>query len=162
MKRLQALLKGLMLRRQKDTIIDGKPLCQIPPKVVNKTNVNFSDSEWEVYKAIESKSQIQMNRYLDSGSVSANYASILVMLLRLRQACCHPRLIKDLSVQASTEGISEEDLLARAHDLKDEVVNRLLLIQSFECPICLDGAPNPTIFLPCGHNCCGECFQVRP
>lgn len=29
---------------------------------------------------------------------------------------------------------------------------------AFECPICYDASENPTIFFPCGHDVCSECF----
>jgi len=88
----------------------------------------------------------------------ANYACILVLLLRLRQACCHPHLIKDLS-QPATEGIAEDDLLERARYLDEAVIRRLMEIDSFECPCCFEADPNPTIIMPCGHTVCGECVQ---
>jgi SNF2 family DNA or RNA helicase len=90
--------------------------------------------------------------------VSANYANVLVLLLRLRQACCHPHLIKDLS-QPATEGIAEADLLIRAQELAEDVVTRLRATESFECPICFEVDVNPTIIVPCGHTICGECVQ---
>lgn len=89
---------------------------------------------------------------------AANYASILVLILRLRQACCHPHLITDLS-QPATENISADDLLERASNLPEDVVTRLLDFDSFECPICLEADPNPTIIIPCGHTVCGICVQ---
>lgn len=80
------------------------------------------------------------------------------MILRLRQVCCHPYLIKDLS-QPATEGISDDDLLTRAQDLRPDVVMRLKDVESFECPICLEADVNPTILMPCGHTVCGLCVQ---
>jgi SNF2 family DNA or RNA helicase len=122
--------------------------------------VEFEDEEHALYKALETKSQLQMNKFLERGTVTANYANVLVLLLRLRQACCHPHLIKDLS-QPATEAIAEDDLLSRAEDLSDEVVVRLKAYESdsFDCPICLEVDPNPTILIPCGHTVCGECVQ---
>jgi len=108
---------------------------------------------------VESKSQLKFNRYLRKGTVSNNYANILVMLLRLRQICCHPHLIKDLGVQVSTDGIPEDDLKSRAATLDADVVRRLQDAEGFECPICFESEINPTILIPCGHTCCGECFQ---
>lgn len=81
-----------------------------------------------------------------------------MLLLRLRQACCHPHLIKDLS-QPATENISADDLLERASNLPEDVVTRLKDFDSFECPICLEADPNPTIIIPCGHTVCGTCVQ---
>ena len=36
-----------------------------------------------------------LQAYAAAGTVNQNYANILLMLLRLRQACDHPRLVKD-------------------------------------------------------------------
>ncbi|KAF2182496.1 hypothetical protein K469DRAFT_585945 [Zopfia rhizophila CBS 207.26] len=159
LKRIQALLKSTMLRRTKDTIMDGEPICKIPPKHTGHQHVEFSDAESELYKALENQSVLKFNKYLRAGTVNNNYANVLVLLLRLRQACCHPHLIKDLGVQVSTEGISENELLDRAKMLAQEVVSRLREEEGFECPICFDGTENPTVFIPCGHTTCGECFQ---
>ncbi|KZM21104.1 uncharacterized protein EKO05_0003573 [Ascochyta rabiei] len=158
MQRVQVLLKSLMLRRQKDSLVDGQIVCKLPPKHLSKEPVEFSDEEMEIYKALETKSQVQLNKYLEKGTLSANYANVLVLLLRLRQACCHPHLIKDLS-QPATEHIAEEDLLSRAQALAEDVVNRLKVAESFECPICFEADLNPTIIVPCGHTVCGECVQ---
>ncbi|KAF1955347.1 hypothetical protein CC80DRAFT_415789 [Byssothecium circinans] len=159
MNRCQAVLKSIMLRRKKTTIIDGKSICEIPPKETFMESVEFSDAELDLYKAVETKSQIKFNKYLREGTVSNHYANVLVMLLRLRQICCHPHLVNDLGVQVSTEGIAEVDLKERAMMLSEDVVKRLKDHDAFECPICLEAERNPTIFLPCGHTCCGECFQ---
>lgn len=160
MNRVQILLKSTMLRRQKTSVVDGEQICTIPAKHTTLDNVEFSDDEHSIYKALEQKSQLQFNKYLDRNTVSANYANILVLLLRLRQACCHPHLIKDLS-QPATEGIAEDDLLSRAQELREDVIGRLkeAASDSFECPICLEADPNPTILIPCGHTVCGQCVQ---
>lgn len=130
MKRLQGLLKSIMLRRQKSTVIDGEQICKIPPKHEHRQSVEFSHDEHELYQAIQTQTQVKFNKYLKRGTVNNNYAYILVLLLRLRQACCHPHLIKDLGVQAATEGIAEEELIRRARELRMEVVNRLKVSQN--------------------------------
>ncbi|KAF2714028.1 hypothetical protein K504DRAFT_473184 [Pleomassaria siparia CBS 279.74] len=157
--RLQILLKSIMLRREKTSLVDGKQICTIPPKVIKLENVEFSDDERQLYDVIEKGARLQFNGYLKKGTVNNNYANVLVLLLRLRQACCHPHLIKDLGVQVSTEGIPEDDLLSRARLIAEPEVRRLRDADGFECPICLEADLNPTIIVACGHTCCGECFQ---
>lgn len=44
---------------------------------------------------VETRQQEKFNRYLKAGTVLKNYASVLVMLLRLRQICSHPALIQE-------------------------------------------------------------------
>lgn len=59
-----------MLRRQKTTEIDGRPIVNLPPKHITVDNVEFSDDEMAIYKALETKSQLKLNKYLDKNSVS--------------------------------------------------------------------------------------------
>ena len=68
---MQILLKSIMLRRQKTSKVDGEDICTIPPKHTAVANVEFSDPEHELYKALETKSQLQFNRYLEKGTVSS-------------------------------------------------------------------------------------------
>lgn len=49
--------------------------------------------------------------------------------------------------------------MARAEELNVDVIVRIKSNDSFECPICLEADPNPTIIIPCGHTVCGECVQ---
>lgn len=39
--------------------------------------------------------------YADAGTLNQNYANILLMLLRLRQACDHPQLVKGFGTDSS-------------------------------------------------------------
>lgn len=70
MNRVQVLLKVVMLRRQKSSVVDGKPILQLPPKHAAVDNVEFSDDEQELYNALEKKSQLQFNKYLKNNSVT--------------------------------------------------------------------------------------------
>lgn len=82
-----------MMRRTKDSIIDGKAILTLPCKVNKLERITFSSSERQFYQELESRSQTQFNTFLQKGTVGKNYSNILVLLLRLRQACCHPYLI---------------------------------------------------------------------
>ena len=59
--------------------------------------VEFSDEERRLYECVESMSRDVMNRYIRQGTVMKNYSSVLAMLMRLRQICNHPYLIRGLS-----------------------------------------------------------------
>jgi NRPS condensation-like uncharacterized protein len=49
--------------------------------------VDFTDDERELYKAVEARARVSINRYLNENNVMKNYSSILAMLVRLRQVC---------------------------------------------------------------------------
>lgn len=164
MQKFQALLKAILLRRTKKSRIDGKPILELPPRATNQEHAVFSEDEEAVYRALESQTQLQFNRYLKAGSVGRNYSNVLVLLLRLRQACCHPHLIKDFGLSSGPINVSLADMIALAKDLSADVVTRIkeqgrLNDQgALECPVCIDMAENATIFIPCGHSTCSECF----
>ncbi|KAL2169713.1 hypothetical protein VTG60DRAFT_5766 [Thermothelomyces hinnuleus] len=155
MRQLQAVLKAMMLRRMKDSMIDGKPILTLPPKTENSEHVVFSDDERQFYQDLETRSRVQFNKFLRAGTVGKNYSNILVLLLRLRQACCHPHLTEFESTGAAIEDIDMESL---ARELDGTVVERIKAIEAFECPICYDGVEDPLLVIPCGHDTCTECF----
>lgn len=158
MQQFQALLKAILLRRTKKSTVDGKPILQLPERTTEIVHAVFDEEEKAVYNALETETQLQVNRYLEEGRIGRNYSYILVRLLRLRQACCHPHLIKDFAEDGPGD-IPVEDMRKLAGMLDQSVITRLKDTEgNFECPICMDAAENPTIFFPCGHNVCTECF----
>ncbi|OJD22311.1 hypothetical protein ACJ73_06344 [Blastomyces percursus] len=159
MRKFQALLKAILLRRTKSSEIDGKRILQLPPRTTEKTYATFSEDEESLYDALESKTQVRFNKYLREGTIGRNYSNILVLLLRLRQACCHPHLIDDLAVE-TIAAAAKVDLIDNAKRFEPDVVSRLKANEDKECPVCFDVAENAIIFFPCGHSTCAECFTI--
>jgi len=81
-------------------------------------------ADLEFYRK-ETQTQLQFNKYLKAGTVGRNYSNILVLLLRLRQACCHPHLIKDFGQASGATEVSPDDILKLAQELKPDVVARI-------------------------------------
>jgi SNF2 family DNA or RNA helicase len=161
MDKLQALLRAILLRRTKKSEIDGKPILQLPEKTTVEDRAIFSKDELDFYKALESKAQIQFNKYLRNGSIGRNYSNALVLLLRLRQACCHPHLVSksnDFLLGNALANLEPTDMIANAKELSDEVIERLQSMEAFECPVCMDADENPVIF-QCGHALCQDCLS---
>lgn len=94
---LQVVMKAIMLRRLKDTVKDGAPLIELPPRTVEIVPCDFDDDERAFYAALETKTNLTMNKFIKHGEVMRNYTEIMVLLLRLRQGefsrlpnCCFP------------------------------------------------------------------------
>ena len=88
--RLQTIFKTTLLRRNKDTVLDGKKLITLPPKTVELVKLEFCPEEREIYQVVstasqrfpsqnqpdlqvETKSQQIFNRFLRAGTVLKNY-----------------------------------------------------------------------------------------
>jgi SNF2 family DNA or RNA helicase len=164
MRQLQALLKAILLRRTKKSQIDGKPILNLPERTTEPRHAVFSDDEDAIYQSLQTRTQLQFNKFLKAGTVGKHYSNILVLLLRLRQACCHPHLIRDFSQASGATELSPEDMMKLAKELAPDVVARIREQSNLnddcalECPVCMDMTDNSIIFVPCGHNTCSECF----
>ncbi|KAK1701378.1 SNF2 family domain-containing protein [Colletotrichum godetiae] len=167
MRNLQVLLKATLLRRTKSSQIDGKPILQLPEKTEEVVYAELDEDERKFYTDLETKSQVQINKYLRKGTLGKHYSHVLVLLLRLRQTCCHPHLLLE-----ADDAVPEvdDDMLNRVRTLSIAVVQRLTeksralvsadaINEGFECPICYDMMPDPTIPLPCGHELCAGCLK---
>ncbi|KAL5498669.1 hypothetical protein ACEPAH_2024 [Sanghuangporus vaninii] len=183
-KRLQAIFATCLLRRRKDSMLDGKRLVELPPKDVQLVKLDFTPEEQEIYHAVETRSQMKFNRYLRAGTVLKNYAHVLVLLLRLRQVCTHTSLITEdegIIVDDELDYMDEDkrDDVIKAHsELGREFVDRLkkklrdIALERMaaekksvdagvdeECPVCF-GVLTDAIVTPCMHIFCRECINA--
>ncbi|XP_028201677.1 helicase-like transcription factor CHR28 isoform X1 [Glycine soja] len=158
-RKLQAVLKTIMLRRTKATLLDGEPIISLPPKSVELKKVEFSPEERDFYSRLEADSRAQFQEYADAGTVKQNYVNILLMLLRLRQACDHPLLVKRYNSNSLWKSSVE-----MAKKLPQE--KRLCLLKCLEaslalCGICnvsMQDPPEDAVVSVCGHVFCNQCI----
>ena len=104
-KRLQFYLKAFMKRRTKDVLKKegalnpgGKPSkdgqtngFKITARKIESVKAEFSPEERRFYDRLEQRTDRSLEQMMSGEKV--NYASALVLLLRLRQACNHPQLV---------------------------------------------------------------------
>ncbi|KAF5548125.1 DNA repair RAD16 [Fusarium mexicanum] len=157
MEQLQALLKAIMLRRKKSSKLNAKPILVLPEKTEEIIYAELSPEERDFYSQLEKHARVQFSKYLREGTVSRNYSNILVLLLRLRQACCHPHLNLDVD-EAASSSIPDEEKQQLVKELDQAIVDRIKEVEGFECPICYDAVQCPSFFIPCGHDSCSECL----
>ncbi|KAL4077807.1 SNF2 family N-terminal domain-containing protein, partial [Scleroderma citrinum] len=181
--RAQEILKPLLLRRTKNAKLDGKPILQLPLKHIDLVTLEFSVDEREIYDNFEKRSRIRINRYIKDRTLLKKY--VAVMMLRLRQLCCHPNLI------LSQAGDYDDPTLIMSDDKEKERgravklmgpawVNNVCLVLLFlkralandmfmfsdelddddnTCPQCKDlYMKNAGRVLACGHELCFDCL----
>ncbi|KAL8153806.1 hypothetical protein V2J09_011566 [Rumex salicifolius] len=152
--KLQIVLRTVMLRRTKDTKINGQPIINLPPKKVHIRSKEFTLEERKFYSELEADTRKQFKAYADSGTVNQNYASILLMLLRLRQACDHPYLVCGSGSDSIRKKHSMQTLKQLPKDKLTNLLNRLQ--QSPICILCAD-PPEDAVITKCGHVFCDQC-----
>ncbi|KLO18694.1 hypothetical protein SCHPADRAFT_106669 [Schizopora paradoxa] len=181
--RAQAVLKPHLLRRTKDSTIDGQPLIQLGPKVIEVVELEFDRDEREMYNRMESRSKQLISKYFKEKTVMKHYDMILVMILRLRQLCGHPFLVTERSEDGEDankpmDGKTRESELERATRLmdagkfqnvqdkfRDRVNNRLRAeatqaeIEHEECPVCFEPLLAKHRVVVCGHEFCTGCIN---
>ncbi|KAF6239902.1 hypothetical protein HO173_001510 [Letharia columbiana] len=157
MKRLQFYLKAFMKRRTKDVLKQegalnpgGKPSkdgtsngFKITARRVESVLADFSPEERRFYDRLEQRTDKSLEQMM--GGEKINYASALVLLLRLRQACNHPQLVggsmaKDKDALTTGQGLGSQTPRKSkvAEDDVDEMADLLggLSVKTKQCDVC--------------------------
>ncbi|KAF3453101.1 hypothetical protein FNV43_RR03535 [Rhamnella rubrinervis] len=148
------------------------PILVLPPADSQVIYCELTEAERDFYDALFKRSKVKFDQFVEQGRVLHNYASILELLLRLRQCCDHPFLVMS---RGDTQEFSDLNKLAR-HFLKgsqnsaegeakdqpsrayvQEVLEELCKGEQGECPICLE-AFEDAVLTPCAHRICRECL----
>ena len=182
---VQTVLEPLVLRRTKDMRdVDGKPIVDLPSKTIEKVYLEFGENERDIYNFISARARRTYNQNAQAGTVMKNYTYILSMILRLRQACCDPVLVKHKAEKSELvdEGADES---AEVDDLQEDVDLQELIAKyasrdaeeersatSFgtavlqeikdgaeqECPICTEEPIQDPTVTACFHMACKKCL----
>jgi SNF2 family DNA or RNA helicase len=104
-KRLAELLRRCMLRRRKEQKLKGKPIVELPAVTSNSIQLDFDAEDQLFYFATEHSINMQFESMAKFGQryVMQHYSHVLVLLLRLRQAACHPYLVSMANVYSDEE-----------------------------------------------------------
>jgi SNF2 family DNA or RNA helicase len=92
---LKKLIRPFMLRRIKSQVLD-----ELPPRTEITLRVEMKDSEMEFYEAIR---QQAIENIEGSAQKTGRHLQILAEIMRLRRACCNPRLIDENTDISSTK-----------------------------------------------------------
>ena len=158
MKRLQFFLKAFMKRRTKDVLkaegalnpggkadVEGRPNhgFKITERKIEKIVAKFTDKEKKFYEGLEQRTDQSLEKMMSGQTM--NYASALVLLLRLRQACNHPELVsrsmaKDKDALTTGQNVgAHSPRKSKAMDKElDDMADLLsgLSVQTKQCDVC--------------------------
>ena len=127
---LKRLIQPFILRRRKSEV-----LAELPPKTEVTLTVELSKEERAFYEALRRRAV----EAIEDGEGEANDKRfrILAELMRLRQACCHPRMLEPSSKIPSSKLnlLSEtvEELIAEGHKILifSQFVKHLKLVKEW-------------------------------
>ncbi|KAK9477502.1 SNF2 family N-terminal domain-containing protein [Lipomyces japonicus] len=138
MERLQVVLQQVMLRRTKDVLVANG--MKLPKRTVHKITVRLSQGERVFYDQLEHKMANKMEDLIGLGG--HKYMSVLLLLLRLRQACNHTSIVKG-KVVADKDAVilpspTKKTSTKYGSDDIDALTNLLdeMTVDSRECAIC--------------------------
>lgn len=180
---VQTVLEPLVMRRTKEMKTpDGEPLVPLPPKSIKIIDVELSKIERDVYDHIFTRAKRTFSNSVEKGTVMKAYTTIFAQILRLRQSCCHPILVRNHEVVADEEmagaeadaaaGLADdmdlqsliERFTATTDDKKDanafgaHVLEQIRDEAANECPICCEEPMVDQTVTGCWHSACKKCL----
>jgi superfamily II DNA or RNA helicase len=123
--RLARRIKPFLLRRTKAEVA-----ADLPPKTEIRETVVLTPAQRQLYEATRLIMQKKVREALDQRGLAKSAIVVLDALLKLRQACCDPRLVKSADAKAKAGGSAKlerlEELIA---SLKEEGRSALVFSQ---------------------------------
>ncbi len=123
--RLQRRIKPFLLRRTKQLVA-----TELPPKTTILQSVELIGQQRELYEAIRLSVQQRIGQAIDKKGVSGSQIIILDALLKLRQVCCDPGLVKLESARRVEESAKMQLLMEMLPEMIEEG-RRILLFSQF-------------------------------
>ncbi|MFZ2650825.1 MAG: DEAD/DEAH box helicase, partial [Burkholderiaceae bacterium] len=118
-------VRPFILRRRKLDVA-----AELPPKTEVIRRVQLVGQQRALYESVRVAADEQVRRVLQRRSFAGAQISILDALLKLRQVCCDPRLVKGAKTPATTERAKMEWLRDALPELIDEG-RRILVFSQF-------------------------------
>jgi superfamily II DNA or RNA helicase len=142
MEQLRARVTPFMLRRTKDLVAS-----ELPPKIETLMPVPLEGQQADLYETIRLGMEKTVRDALSTQGLGKSQITILDALLKLRQVCCDPRLLK-LSAAAQ---VKESAKLSQLLDMLPEMVaegRKILLFSQFTQMLGLIEEALPALGIP--------------
>ncbi len=101
-KRLSAKLRPLMLRRLKRHVARD-----LPDRIEQRRDCQLGEEQRKLYLAELRRSREQVMKTVAEKGLNKSKIHVLAALTRLRQICCHPKLVGNDSISGKTETLFE-------------------------------------------------------
>lgn len=119
-------IQPFMLRRLKTDVAK-----ELPPKTTIEVHIDMHEHQAKLYEAVRASMQSNIQKVIASKGVKRSQIQILDALLKLRQVCCHPSLLKLDSVESQAIESAKLDHLADMVQSMHEEGRRILIFSQF-------------------------------
>ena len=131
--RLGRRIAPLLLRRRKEDV-----LSDLPEKTFIPCNIELEGAQRELYETLRLAQHERVLAEVQKRGLAQSGIVVLDALLKLRQACCDPRLVK-LAGARKVEGSAKLDLLLELTDSLVDEGRRILVFSQFAEMLALIG-----------------------
>ena len=118
-------VRPFMLRRRKDDVA-----TELPPKTLIVRSVELEGAQRDLYETVRTAMAEKVRAAIAAQGLNRSHIVVLDALLKLRQVCCDPRLVKLEKAERVKESAKLELLLSMLPELIEEG-RRVLLFSQF-------------------------------
>lgn len=122
---LRARVTPFMLRRTKQQVV-----TELPPKQETVMRVELGPAQADLYESIRLSMESSVREALDRQGLARSQITILDALLKLRQVCCDPGLLKVEAARPAPSSAKLEQLMEMLPEMLQEG-RRILLFSQF-------------------------------
>ena len=124
-------IRPFILRRKKEDVAR-----ELPPKTIIVRSVELEGSQRDLYETVRAAMDAKVRDEIASKGFARSQIVILDALLKLRQVCCDPRLVKANAAKKVKERAKLDLLMAMLPELVDEG-RRILVFSQFTSMLAL-------------------------
>ncbi|KAK3349901.1 SNF2 family N-terminal domain-containing protein [Lasiosphaeria hispida] len=146
-------------KREGKEVDAPEPAFKITERKVVTVETEFSPAEREFYDQLEARADKSLEKMMEG---KVNYANALVLLLRLRQACNHPRL-SETKLDKDKDALAADTATQPKASFADTDLDALadafggMGIQTRQCDMCLGDLSKQEV--SAGYLRCTECTE---
>ncbi|KAK3141433.1 hypothetical protein QOZ80_4BG0333870 [Eleusine coracana subsp. coracana] len=135
--KIEIFLGTILLRRMKETLIDGEPIIKLPQKIVQTREIVFTPVQHKFYSTLYDDCRRKWTAYDATPklrrSEGMDSMKILSLLKDLQQACNHPCLVKKRDHQQCCTILERSYVSSKIKttmDTLNSVINKNAIIES--------------------------------
>jgi len=125
-KQLTTRIQPLLLRRTKDAVAK-----ELPPKTEILHSIELGQAQTDLYETIRAAMDKRVREAIEVNGLDRSQIIVLDALLKLRQVCCHPHLLKQETARDVTDSAKTSFLMDDLLPSLIEEGRRILIFSQF-------------------------------